>query len=363
MENIHVDDIDLLNSLENDISNIREEIENLPAVKKLREREIDKKNLRKKIIKYSTYDVEQIGRILANLMTFFEGKTYCLKNDDWRYDYSIKIEEYTENDVFIYDFFGFNKIELEVSLTDYFSGIKPKDKCILPPSNFYSNSVQKKSSYVQVFLNYLYQRRSQKSLEKITDEELNEILKDFLKISTSLQIQRKKEIKKKIEELILGDNKRKFEKSCVIDRNLIFNAIMYIVNRCEENMNGILEEDESWRNTSDKYEGTSYQILKINYDNKRCCSFKAIVDTITCDYDTYAYPLTNKKSNICFFDLKWNLEHAIKKSIYLADFMSSIEQMYYEKKDITIDDVASLLAVISNKSKSKQKLLKTIHLH
>lgn len=74
---------------------------------------------------------------------------------------------------------------------------------------------------------------------QIEDIELDEILKDFLEISIDLQLQRKREIKEDIEKQLQESKKREFKRACVIDRNLIFNALMYIINHYEENMEAV----------------------------------------------------------------------------------------------------------------------------
>ena len=120
MENIQVDDINLLNDLENDISNIEKEIENLPVVKKLHEKEIDIKNLQKRIMKYSTYDVEQIGNVLAKLMTAFEGISYYLTTDYWTSGYCIEPISLEISNIHIYKHYKFDKLKQKKSLFNYY---------------------------------------------------------------------------------------------------------------------------------------------------------------------------------------------------------------------------------------------------
>jgi len=181
---------------------------------------------------------------------------------------------------------------------------------------------------------------------QIEDIELDEILKDFLEISIDLQLQRKREIKEDIEKQLQERKKREFKRACVIDRNLIFNALMYIINHYEENMEAVLDEDVEWRAAGNmQLKGTSYQTLLVNYNNKKCCSFKAEIDTITCYMESRSLsPSMNRKGNV-----SWDILPAMNKSAHLHDFMNSIEQMYYEKKDVTADDIVPLLADISTR--------------
>lgn len=364
MAELHIKDIESLDKLNREIIELKKKIEKLQEVKKLKELQQEEVELKNKIIKYSTYDLIEIGNIIAKLMTLFEGKQYyCKKNNFcWAYDYCIEPIRYDSSNMSIYAFYEIKKLKQE---RIPFDTSEKKDKCYLPPSSFHSNNSSNINSkysdteYVQVFLDYLYQKRSSKLLEEINEKDLDNILQEFLEISIELQQQRKDEIERKIEEKIRYQKRREFEKSCIIDRKLILNSLAYIINHYEENMSAKLEKKEEWSGGSQWSELTGYQILTINY-NDREIYFKTKIDSIGC-YPDEEYCVghinMNKNSNICFFEIKSELSSVLKNSNYLLEFMNSIEEMYLEKQNITIEDIQQLLVNISNDNKSKQKTL------
>lgn len=361
MTKIHIKDIESLDILNSNILELKKKSDELQELKELQQEEVELKN---KIIKYSTYDLIEIGNIIAKLMTLFEGKEYyCSKNNLlWDCDYCIEPINYNIGDMDIYAFYKIKKLKQERIL---FDTREKKDKCYLPPSNFHSNNSLKENSkygdvkYVQIFLDYLYQRRASKLLEEINEKELEEILQEFLEISIELQQQRKEEIDKHIEEQIQYKKRRQFEKSCVIDRELILKSLSYIINHYEENISAKLEKEEEWSRDSQWSKLTGYHKLIINYNNREI-SFKAKIDSEGCYPDEEycgVYVDMNKHSDICFFEIKNELSPVLKNSNYLLEFMNSIEDMYLEKKNITTEDIQQLLVNISNDKKNKQRIL------
>lgn len=364
MADLHIKDIESLDKLDNEIVELKKKIEELQEVKELKKLQQKEVELKNKIIKYSTYDLMEIGNIIAKLMTIFEGKQYyCARNNLlWGDDYCIEPISYNVDDMSIYAFYKFKKLKQE---RIPFDASEKKDKCFLPPSSFHSNNSSTTNSkygdteYAQVFLDYLYQRRSSKLLEEINEKDLEKILQEFLEISIELQKHRKDEIERKIEEKIQYQKRREFEKSCVIDRKLILSSLAYIINHYEEDMSAKLEKKEEWSRSSQWSELTGYQILTINYNNKEIY-FKAKIDSEGCYPDEEycgVYVDMNKHSDICFFEIKSELSSALKSGNYLLEFMNSIEGMYLEKQNITVKDIQQLLANISNDNKYKQRTL------
>lgn len=365
MAELHITDIESLDKLNCEIVSLKKKIEELQEVKELKKLQQEEVELKNKIIKYSTYDLMEIGNVIVKLMTIFEGKLYyCTKNNFcWSYDYCIEPIRYNSSNMSIYAFYEIKKLKQE---RIPFDTSENNDKCYLPPSSFHSNNSSNTNSkyndtkYVQIFLDYLYQRRSSKLLEEIKKKDLEDILQEFLEMSIELQQQRKEEIERKIEEQIQYQKRREFEKSCVIDRKLILNSLAYIINHYEEDMSAKLENNEEWSGSLQWSELTGYQILTINYNDKKIV-FKAKIDSEGC-YPDEEYCVghidMNKHSDICFFEIKNKLYPVLKDSNYLLEFMNSIEQMYLEKQNITTEDIQQLLVNISNDNKSKQRFLK-----
>ena len=368
MTEINIKDIEILNKLNSDILELKKKIEKLQEVKELKHMQQEELDLKNKIIKYSIYDSVKIGNIIAKLMTFFEGIEYYFSKNNLffsDYDYCIKPKLNTTDIINIYPDYEIKNIESEKL---FFNTSDKKEKCYLPPSNFSQNisnqrNLQKKDiEYIQLFIDYLYNKRASKSLEEISEKELEETLQEFLQISLELQQKKREKIEKKRKEQIQKQERIKFEKSCLIDRNLILNSLTYIINHYEENISAKLEKEKKWSRSQQWSELIGYHKLTINYNDKKIC-FESKIDSNGCYPDEEYCGVNidmNKHTAICFFKLKNTLSSVLKNSNYISRFLNSIEQIYLEKRNITTEDINQLLIDISNDKKYKQKVLKSV---
>lgn len=320
MAEIHIKDIESLNKLNSDTLELKKKIEEFQEIKELKELQQEEINLKNKIVKYSTYDSVKIGNIITKLMTLFEGIEYCFSKNSVR-DYCIKPKSNNRDIMYIYPNYKIRNIKQErIS----FDTNEKKESCYLPPSSFRENpslrhrSQNKNLEYIQLFIDYLYERRSSKLLEEIDEKELEEILQEFSSVSIELQQQRKKEIEEKIKERISKQKRKAFEKSCVIDRKLILTSLAYVINHYEENISAKLEKEEEWSRGWTWSELIGYHKLTINFNDKELF-FKAKIDSEGCYPDEEYCGVSidiNKNTDICFFDIKEELSPILKHSNY-----------------------------------------------
>lgn len=366
MAKIKINDIEILDKKRKELQRKIAESQEVKEIKKLQQEEIELKN---KIKKYSTYDSMQIGNIIAKLMTSFEGVEYCCsKNSASLFldcDYCIEPKLNNRDNIYIYPRYQIKNIEQE----RYFVDTRDrKEMCYIPPFSFKSNTSLRYSSrnkdieYIQLFIDYLYEKRSSKLLKEISEIDLEEILQEFLEMTNHIQQQRKTEIADKIETKIKQQNRKKFEESCVIDRKLIYNSLSYIVNHYESDMVAKKHVDEEWLYGDQWSELYGYHKLIIEYDDKQII-YSTIVDRIGCypdeEYCFCGFHInTDKDTNIPFFDIKNKLLPIINNSAYVKAFMDMIENLFSESKDITADNIQEFLILIRNESKAKQKVLK-----
>ncbi len=359
MAEIYIKDIESLNKLNCGILELKKKIERGQEIKELKELQQEEIRLKNKIVKYSTYDLVQIGKIIAKLMTLFEGIEYYFSN----YDYCIEPKSSNRDIMYIYPDYEIKNMKQEKL---FFDISEKKEKCYLPPSDFSKNTssqyhLQNKDiEYIQLFIDYLYERRSSESLEEISEKGLEGILQGFLEISIELQQQRKKEIEEKTKEQIQKQKRREFEKSCVLDRRLILNSLAYIINHYEENMSAKLEKEKEWFRRSQWSELIGYHKLTIHYNDRDIC-FKSKIDSEGCYPDEEycgVYIDMNKHTDICFFEIKNALSFVLRDSNYLLGFMNSIEEVYLEKRNVTTEDIHQFIVDISNDKKSKRRVLK-----
>lgn len=366
MTGIKIKDIEELNIKRQQIIELQKKIEELNDVKLLKEKKQQELEIKKRIKELSTFDSKLIGDIIAKLMTEFEGILYqCVKNTSWlgNYDYLIKPKSKDINILDIYPNYKFKKINNEEI---YYNSKVSDSLSFLPPSSFMSDFESKKeledvnNSYIQYFLDFLYEKRSDNYLYKITNDDLESILQEFLLITKYLQHQRKEEIRRKIEERLKYEKRLEFEKSCMIDRKLIYNSLTYIINHYEDNMLATQEYEENLNRSSQWSELYGYHNLIIQNGNNKSC-FKTIVDHDGCYPDEEycgLYVNLNKDTNICFFDLKEAITPIIRNSMFVENFMKMIERLYRENVNITLDNIQQILVIISNDRKEKKRFLK-----
>ena len=348
---MEIKDIELLNKKRNEILNLERKIEILPEIIELKKLQKEETEIRNKINKYSTYNSLQIGNIIAKLMTNFEKVEYhCSKNNLSFLDYDYCIEPKYNRDN-IYPSFKFKNIKHD----NFFVN---REECYLVPSNYKTNNSQNNEiEYIQFFIDYLYEKRSNRLLLEVSELDLEEILQEFLKLTENLQEQRMFEITKELEKRIKEQKRKEFEKSCMIDRKLIFNSLTYVINHYEDNMSAKQEKEEEWKRNYNWSKLTCYHKLTINSNDKEVC-FKTEIDSKGCYPDEEycgIYIDINKDTSICFFDLKNKLLPIIDNSNYLNEFMNMIENLYYEGKKINNSDIQEFLILLSNQHKVKQK--------
>ena len=364
MHKIIINDIEELKSKKQQIVELQKKIDELNEVKLLKEKRHQEYELNSKIKELSTYDSISIGNIIAKLMSEFEGILYqCVKNNSWfgNYDYLVELKEDEKDFPRIFPNYKLEK----TNRNDNFKKEK-STLAFLPPSDLISNYDSSKepeeinTSYIQYFIDFLYDKRSSNALYKITNEELENILQEFLLITRELQQQRKEEIAKQIEERLRYKKRLEFEKSCIIDRKLIYNSLTYIINHYEDNITATQEYEEDWNRSSQWSELYGYHNLIINDGNNKTC-FKTEVDHDGCFPDEEYCGISidfNKDTNICFFDIKKVIIPIINNYIYVKQFMDMIEILYNEKNNISIDDIQQILALISNDRKVSKKVKK-----
>ena len=160
----------------------------------------------------------------------------------------------------------------------------------------------------------------------------------------------------------MKQQRKKFENSCVIDRMLIFNSLLYIINHYENDMIARLDFYEEWDYGNQWSELKGYHKLIINYKDNEFV-YKTLIDTFGCYPDEEycfrgAHINPNTRTDIPFFSLKDTLYLPIQHSTYLKDFFDMLEILYDNKKNITSDDIKEIHIVLSNKNKEKLKKLK-----
>lgn len=333
----------------------------LELQKKLKKLKQEEKKLENKIKKFSSYDSILIGNILAKLMSLFEGIEYCCsKNSFFDYDYIIEPIENNRDYMYNYPRYKIKNINNRDYIFNYprnkTKNINNRDLCYLTPSKYENKEIE----YINLFIDYLYKIRSSKSIEEINNEELEQILKEFIDNTHDLQDHRKMVIEEQIKLRIKKKERKEFEKSCIIDRKLIFDSLTYIINHYEENISAVQEKEEKWSGSSQWSKLTGYHKLIVKFFGKEVC-FKTEVDSEGCYPDEEYIGVhidINKNTNICFFDIKRELLPILKNTNYAINFMTMIENLYIESEDITPDKIAEFLALLSNERKRKLKILK-----
>lgn len=352
---LSIDYINELSTIKDEISYLKVIIENSDEMVKLKMLENQVCEINKKINMYSTYEVEQIGNALLKLMEQFEGINYCIEKNFLFFEKIIITPKYRLKAEYdhVYKDYCFETEEKK-----YYFDDKDEKKCILYPSSYNSKN---EFNYIQVFIDFLFNERVSKKLFGITDEQLDQLLCSFISLSKELQKKRKIEIDSAIQNNLEIIKKKEFEKSCNIDRKLIFNTLVYILNNYENGIiAGIFNEEEKeyssqWTNLN------GYSVLSIS-DGDKLVKYKALVDTYGCYPDEeYCGMRINmsKDSKINFFEFRKELSCILKECNYANYFLDLIEDEFNKTKNINSNLIESILIDLSNQKKDSKKLVKS----
>jgi len=348
-----ISDIDELNIKKMEIIQLKQKIEEINELKLLKKLETEKSELENKIKKLSTYNIKQIGFILEKLMKQFEGVEYCCeKNYFYNNKYNISPKKSYNNE--------FRNVYSSLSLSTINSpnlfNKKEERKCVLYPSSYSSNiSIE----YIQKFVDYLYEERNTKNLYEITNEQIVQILNNFINISLQLQLKRKKEIQLSIEKNIQRKKKKEFEQSCLIDRRLIYNSICYIINHYDDNLSATQTTETNRSASSQWITLDGYSNLIISKGDSEI-TYSTLVDSDGCYPDEEycgLYVNLQKDTKICFFELKEQIIRIVKDSYYVKSFIEIIENEFYNNNKITYECIENILIGLSNEKKSQKKLI------
>lgn len=189
---------------------------------------------------------------------------------------------------------------------------------------------------------------------------LEETLNTFLQNSKEDQILRKQQIDQSLKEKEKKEKVKNFEESCLINRKLIYNSIVYIINHYEYNIIAIQKKEEKYERFSSWTNLYAIHKLIIN-NSKEKIEYESIIDKQGCYPDEEYCGLSvnkDKDTDICFFDIKRKLSLIIEKSIYLKKFIKMIEEHYYKEKNITTSDIKNYLILLSNEVKIKKRVKK-----
>lgn len=334
-------------------------------IEKIKEFKAEIEKLAEQIKRDSAYECLEIGDIIAELVTIYENKEYrCLVTEPSfasEREYIITENQYKSP---IY------RIKITKTLDD------KKDICCLFPSEYKSLQEAKTGKtfiewlnegpeYIQLFIDYLYKRRTNKKAEKIDKKELNLILKAFVEETKELQDQTRQKREEIERYRKISEEKSRFQSSCVINRKMMYHIILYIIKYYEENM---FAKDETQRKITYYHDdGQGYEIsealyhnLIIQYNGKKI-SYQTYVDSNK-DHIDYEDNFTgldldaNQDTKINFFKIKNKLLPAIDNSVYLKEFFKKLESTYESQISITTDKLEELLADISNLKKQKKKV-------
>lgn len=325
----------------------QQEIEKIKE-EKLYSKEKEYKELQKKVNQFSKYEPISILSILSKLTTIYEGAEYDYQSLFGIDEYYIECRENT-----IYKSYKL-KVTKEKKFIPVKKWVEDKYILLLPETTFENHP------YISNFINYLFNKRVEEELYEIDNNKLEEILNEFLENTKLEQKQRLEENKNKLIEYQEKEKRIKFEDSCMIDRQSLFDTISSIINTYEDDMSANIMYDK--KGDMIKMEAISKLIVKY----KNCKEiYETIIDTDTCDYDDTYYVFSvsyNKPTNINFFEFKRKFEYIFKNGKYINKFMEKVEDLYTDnKKILEYKDLNTLYKKFLNEKDLEE--LVDLHMH
>jgi len=301
--------------------------------------------LENKLESYSSYNITDIGKIIAKLMHSYEGVPYkMVKHNSLysNYDYLI-IEEY-ESDFPIN--FG---LESNLSRSKYGSNRgflnsdSSADMCKLSPTIL--DRDQLKLPYIQKFINFLFQKRCVNNLTEISYEQLEEFLNEFLLLTKDKQLERIKERKDYLEKRMAMRKIEDFCRNCFVDRHSILSSIKQILEKYNPEILVLLHFDKSYENYGQYSKLILNEILNLEYDNSSIKYVSLVGSQNICpdEYDL-GYINPKQKTSINFYELKNTLKPILNKSEKLRMFFDNIEVEFQKKMTLEEEDILNIYA-------------------
>ena len=307
-----------------------EEIERLNALKN------EIKQVNQKILKYATYPSKEMANTLAKLLTSFQGFTYESRQGLGINKFFVQSTSKGQ-----YEFF------LEHNVKD----LKPSerkeilvDHTILCPRGYRSITdyyeIEHLPSCVSHFIEYAFNRRVEKDLVDITQQDLDEILNDFIQGVKEQQQQKENNLK----EEQLKKEREAFERKCLVDRESIFDAIASVITNSDEKATSRTHYDKQL--DKDSKENTfifSHSVYILVKGHLR--DFKVLLDKVVApqEKEKEIQIDSTKQSYINFFDLKNHFSYAYENVDCFHQFMDGVESLYKEKKILEKEDIESVL--------------------
>lgn len=318
----------------------------IEEIVRLKELKKEVEELHNKITKYSVYPGKQLVNTLSKLATEFEGKKYIGKiiiRSSRLLVYSIdeaeKFQYCIESDME-------NCESIEVS-DDQFVIYPTEDN-----ETIESDKQEKIPSYISNFINYVFEIRVERDLINITEEDLNEILEDYIK--KEKEDQKQKEYQIKVEQDIL--KRTAFEQTCMVDRESFFEAIANVItNSNEKATSGTHYEKKLDKNSKEDTLLLSHSVYILA--NGRLRDFKVFLDKVEIprEKENEIQFDSTKKPYINFFEIKNYFSYAYENLDCFKQFMDDVEALYEEKRVLEKGDINY---VVENRNKDTNKVIK-----
>lgn len=312
-----------------------------------------------RIEKNSTYNINDIGKIITKLMEAFEGVEFIFQKPDYFINKNYKISEKEKSQLYIQ--YQFKCTEIKPQKLNLKT---EKDLCKLYPTGYIHkrNVLQEGLEYIQNFIDYLFEKRMENNLDKIDMNKLEEILSNYLIDTKDWQLQRKNDRADQINKINEHNEKRKNQEKCIVDRKSLFDAICYIINNYEdEKLVALQEIKEGWNCSSQWSTLNLFRRLKIKQtDIHKEVYFDALIgsDGSYPDEERWIHIDENQNGFVKFFEVKSWFKDIYNSTNYFNLFMDELEKLYSEKKVLESNDIEFVLSGISNKCKQNKKILK-----
>ena len=196
--------------------------------------------------------------------------------------------------------------------------------------------------YIQDFINFIFTKRINESDEFIFISKLKDYLKEF--ISTY----------EKYDKPSINNNKEL--DSCLIDRDVLFKSIKYIINKKEKNGSCNLGLDIVADVRGDDIIFQMYRSLEILFKGKSIKSCSYVGEFIEQDFDYSKFYIPGDidlRQFISIFSMNYRyIKSDLRKDFkYVSYFLMNLFELSYEKEYVTVTDVEAILSNIVNDHK------------
>ena len=328
----------------------------MDKIKELNKMKNDILSLELYVEQNSIYNLEEIAESIKNLMNAYEGVDYevTYRYDEYNNEKCIITEKNRMNFSLMFIVPNTDKMRHKYLLRG-----NEENYCFFPPSEYSKNTINSDLSYIQSFIDYIFNYRTENKIENFNKQDLEICFINFINEKKYDQEIHKKNRKNHNHSRKNSELDNSFKKKCMLSRKTLFSNIISLVNN-HEGFFTIAEhyKHTDWEDNISKHTKilNQYDTLSISHYNN-LFDYSVLIDSCEVNEDELENAVVDDKADtlINFFELKNTIEELLKYNPILKKYMDNVEKNLLYKNYLSEDELNDIYLTIVNNEKNKIK--------